>query len=349
MRGIRTALTAAVAAVVLAGCGVGFYTFPTSSQEATIGPVAVNLDLCVAGGEAGDECQAGPISNSGEPVQLLLAFMVPKGTSTPASFDGSPDPSDLTDLSSSPITSLTLTRSTAYTDAIQTAITPNPGEEWVGYVSQYVNYNDTGTTDQILTATPDFGLPAGKNGGAFGGPFNYQLLLGALFWDPNSSAETTPPTTTTYICGTTPADAESGQSEPASPPTGTPYDEEICVFNYWPATIGRVDPITINDAGILPGKRVTVSPGNGARLSFTFEYDGSAPHAAFKLSASTTVKHAGAHSVLSSITPHGTTSKKDTVTVNVPARTKRGTYKVTLTAKLPNGQSRTATAEIKVK
>jgi hypothetical protein len=346
MRGIRVALLAVGAAIVVTGCGVAFYDFPTTSQKAHIGPVAVNLDLCVSDVESGDTCEAGPFTSSPDPTRLLLAFMVPKGTSAPASFTGTPNPSDVTNLSGDAVSSVTMTRSSAYATAIQHAITPNKGEEWVGYVSAYFNFDNTGTSDQLLTAAPAFGLPAGKSGGAFAGPFPYQLLLGALYWVQNGSSETTPATTNAFDCGTSATEAENGQSIPTAPATGTAYNEEICVFNFFPATIKRLDPVAVDDAGIVPGKTLSVSPGSTDQIRFTFQYQGASSAGRFKLSASTTVKHGSAHSSQSSI---GSTTKTIKVKIHVPAGTKRGTYKVKLTAKLSNGQSRTGTATIKVK
>jgi hypothetical protein len=224
---------------------------------------------------------------------------------------------------------------------------PGYGEEWVGYTSQWFkDYSDTSGT-QSFTATVDFGLPKGPGGGPFDGPFQYQAVVGGALFDPGSDPgdPATPPNNEPVKCG----GSQTPQTATTANENTTDYYEGeggwICDDNSYPEDLGIDAGIFVNDAAIVPGSKLTLHPGTSGKAKFTFEYLGSS-HARFKLSASTTVRGGSAHASVSKITVQGDTTKSVSVTVH--AGTRPGTYKVKLTAKLSNGQTRTGTIKIKV-
>lgn len=344
MKAIRRGIFIVAGALVLSGCAV-FDGTPTASQQQTIGKVAIQFSVCAS--ETGATPPAGSCTNEGNsdetagtaPAQLWMGFRVPAGTVPPTTFtSSSTGPND-----TGP--QLVFTSSSAYTEELQRLEPAASGQEWVGYVSQYVDHNET-SGDQNFTATADFGLPKSKNGAPFAGPFTYQLVVGGReYFQGSATNPMTPPTTEPIDClesATTGYDSfESGSSAPS-------YDW-ICIDDSSPSTLGTSATLATRDAGIVPGKKVTTAAGKKAHLHFTFKYEGSSPGASFKLTATTHLRGAKVSVSPKSVTPSGTSSTPVTVTVTVPATGKAGTYKIKLTAKLPDGESRTGTDVLAVK
>lgn len=341
MRSVRSGILVGLGALVLSGCAV-FDGTPTAAQQKTIGNVAITFKVCASEGGTGPtgSCTSGGNSDgdadSGLPSQLWMGFRVPTGTVAPSSFSStSTGPND-----TGP--QLNFTSSSAYTEELQRLAPASSGEQWVGYVSQYVVYSSTG--EQNFTATAEFGLPEAKNGAPFSGPFNYQLVVGGRQYFRDSSTTTTPPTTEPIDC------KESATSAENSGPGGSAGAfDYICVDDSSPSTLGTDASLATRDAGIVPGKTVRVTAGKKGTAHFTFEYNGSSPGATFTLNAKTTVRRTKATPKPKSITPSGTSNTPVIVTVPVPANAKAGTYKVTLTAKLPDGESRSGTVKVVVK
>jgi hypothetical protein len=223
---------------------------------------------------------------------------------------------------------------------------PGDGEQWFAYISQWAEYHsDAGS--QNYTATVDFGLPARPGGRPFDGPLHYDVVVGGAEFFPgtNPGDPATPGNNETVQCGGTLGGTQSATLYNGGDQAKGGYGEWTCIDDSYPATVGTNATLTVNDAAIVPGAKLTLSPGGSGKAKFKFEYFGAA-HASFKLSASTTVPHGSAHASVSKIKTHGNDTKSITVTVH--AGTKRGTYKVKLTAKLANGETRTGTVTIKV-
>lgn len=343
MRGIRSAVGLVLGALALSGCAV-FNGTPTASQQQTIGNVAIQLSVCASQSSGTPMGSCTNQGNSGqdastEPSQLWLGFRVPNGTTAPSSFTSSATgPND-----TGP--QLTFSTSSAYTAELQRLQPAPSGEEWVGYVSQYVNYDST-TGEQNFTAAPQFGLPKFTNGAPFAGPFTYQVVVGGRQYHQGTDTTAVPSTTEGIDCQNS---ATLGYTSfNRNGPGGSGF-EWICVDDQSPSTLGSDATLATRDAGIVPGNEVTVTAGKKAKTHFTFEYNGSSPGATFQLTASTGLRHAKLSVSPNSITPAGTSSTPVTVTVSVPASAKRGTYQIKLAAKLPDGESRTGTDVLAVK
>lgn len=343
MKTIRSGILVGLGALALSGCAV-FSGTPTASQQKTIGNVAITFTVCAS--QTSTAAPSGSCSNTGnshqtaytDQAQLWLGFRVPAGTVAPASFSStSTGPSN-----TGPQT--TFTSSSAYAGELQRLQPAPSGEEWVGYVSQYVDYNSA-TGEQNFTATADFGLPQAKNGTPFAGPFTYQLVVGGREYHDGTAAPTTPPTTEPIDCNQS---ATGSYSTINGNGQGSGFDW-ICVDDQSPSVLGTDATLATRDAGIVPGKMVRVTAGKKAQAHFNFEYSGSAPGATFTLSGRTTVRRTKATPSPKSVTPSGTGTTPVSVTVPVPAGTRAGTYTVKLTATLADGESRSGIVKLVVK
>lgn len=214
---------------------------------------------------------------------------------------------------------------------------------WVGYASQYVNYNNS-SGEQNFTATADFGLPKSKTGKPFAGPFTYLLTVGGRSYAKGSTGPSLPPGTEPIDCQTS---LTTGYSAFDSAPTGS--SEWICADDSYPSSLNTNATLPTRDAGIVAGKKTTARPGAKATVPFKFEYVGSAPGTTFKFKAGTNLHGAKLTVSPGKVTPAGTSSTKIKVKVAVPAHAKAGTYKVKLTAKLPDGESRKGTGALRVR
>ena len=348
MRGIRTGIALIAGTLALSGCAV-FQGTPTASQQKIIGAVAVHFTVCAS--NTGSSPPAGSCSNPGnsgnsdanygdpssDPSQLWLGFRIPTGAGAPTSFKSSSTGPGNTG------PQLAFKTSQPYTNELQRLAPAAKGEMWVGYDSQFVNYNNS-SGEQNFTATVDFKLPLGKHGAPFSGPFKYQLTVGGRAYSKGTTGPTLPARNEPIDCQeslTTGYDAFESESSGSS--------SWICVDDSSPSTVGTDATLATRDAGIVPGKQVTTSPGKKAHAKFKFKYAGPAPGASFKLKATASLHNGKPTASPAKITPTGTSSKTVTVTVHVPATAKPGLYKVKLTAKLPDGESRKGTDKLRVK
>ncbi len=314
-------------ALVLSGCAT-FASPPTADQNQVIGSVRISFTVCASGGADG-ACMDW-WGNSGQPVssgakQVFLGFRVPSGANAPLSFSSTATgPSD-----SGP--QLQFTKSSAYTSELQ-RLDPAPvGKEWFGYTSQYVTYN-SGSGEQNFSADVDFGLPERADGSPFAGPFTYQAVVGGRQYgtDPTEPIDCQDSLTTDW----------------GGPGSAT---EGICVDDPAPEDLDTDSSLETRDAGITSGAAASVVQGGTVAVPFTFAYAGKAtPDASFSFAATTNVPGATVTPSVSTLEPAADSSKIVGVSVAVPSQAAPGTYSVTLTARLSNGQSRSGTAVLVV-
>jgi hypothetical protein len=319
--------------LALAGCVV-FQSEPTGAQQDVIGPVKITFTACASqsGGTPPGSCSN--TGNSGNnastrPSQLFVGFKVPAGTGGPGSFSSTATgPSN-----SGP--QLNFTQSASYTGELQRLDPAPSGMQWIGYVSQYVSY-DSSTGEQNFTASPGFTLPTHSDGTPFAGPFSYRVVIGGRQYSGSSS---TPDPNEPMDCGDS--------------LTNSFFDSNadiVCVDDPNQATFdGPPDSAPTRDAGVAHSAPVTVTAGETATMPFALGYDGAAASgASFSFSAGTTVPGTTPSPSSSGVTPAGTGSTPVNVFVPVPAGTPAGTYNVTLTARLPDGEIRSGTDELVV-
>jgi hypothetical protein len=280
-------LLAVLAAIAVSGCAEFDPSRPPSAtQTQTLGSVAVTVNVCAtlanqttqpAGSCTQSNGNSGYYAYAG-PSQLFLGFRVPAGTGAPSSFaSSSTGPSD-----SGP--QLQFSQNPQYAGELQRLQPAPTGEEWVGYASQYINYNNA-TGDQNFTATVDFGLPTHADGSPFSGPFSWRAVVGGRVFP--TQAPGTPGTPDPSA----PVDCEN--SLKAAWGLGNPT--WVCVDDQFPATLGSDNTLATHDAGIVPGSPASAVAGTVASVPFTLEYAGpSTPAATFALGAGTSLPGASA-------------------------------------------------------
>jgi hypothetical protein len=332
--GIGSALAAS--AVALSGCVV-FQSDPTAKQKGVIGPVVVTVKVCAS--QMGNSSPPpGSCTNSNgnsnhaastDPSQLFLGFRVPKGSGAPPSFKATTGPT-----TGGP--QLHFTASAPYTDELKRLDKAPAGQEWIGYTSEYFSYDST-TGQQSFATKVKFGLPRKANGAPFKGPFTYLTVVGGRQYA-GSQIKPSPDE---------PIDCEDSLTTGFGGP-GTDFDW-VCIDDPSPSAISIAAALLTRDAGIVPGKPVSVAPGKAASARFKFEYAGSAtPSAKFTFGATTTVKGASAAPNIKTLTPTSNSTTPVAVSVKVPSAAHTGNYVVKLIAKLADGESRTGTVTLTV-
>jgi hypothetical protein len=317
----RAATLAALAlvAVLVGGCAV-FRVTPAALQAGTIGDVTVHLDVC------GSNIGACPPTGTAEAdqsanaydLQMLLGFLVPDGADAPAAFDTSSGPAG------------TFARNESYSAGLQLLNAAPAGFRWVGY-SSAATYHwkfplgpATG-----FTADPAFHLRPATDGSPYHGPFTYRAVVGVRAIDAGHALGSA------FDCVGAHATTQTICSDEAAGTT--------------PLTTDRTIPT--RDLGILTASApATTTPGGAVSVPFTLRYAGAAtPAATFALSATSAVPGAAAPALSSgSVAPATDSDNTVLTTVTVPAGAAPGDYPVTLTASLPNGQTRTATRTLSV-
>ncbi len=319
---------AAFAALAAAFSGCVVIKSNSSVQRDAIGDVQVTTTFCSSDTNSNDSgyspsdsaCQGAShggnsnLDTGNGSYQLLLAYRIPTAAQAPDTIVTT-NPSGANKITFSP--------SSGYTAALQSSSPAPAGEKWVGFMSGVVNYTTAG--GQYATVSPRFVLAPGADGSPFAGPFTYRVAVGSREVGGSNLA------TRPVSCG--------------SPVTSfNVSDNTICVDDPNPSGLATDLQQPTQDFGILdpPGPQ-SVSQGNVARLRFETAYSGDGnPAPDFDLSASTDVPGATAIPSTPTINP----DDDDTavrVIMRVPADAQPGSYGVTLTAALPNGQTRTST------
>jgi hypothetical protein len=318
-RPAATLAALALIAVLLGGCAV-FRVTPAALQAGTIGDVTVHLDVCASGIStcpSNGDSDADTSANKYD-LQLLLGILVPDGADAPASFD----------TSSGPIG--TFARNDSYSAGLQQISAAPAGSHWIGYAATAVYHWDyVANPATAFTADPTFHLRPASDGSPFRGPFKYRAVVGIKAID-------------------------------GSQPLGSPFDcagNRLQTQTYCTDKPPSADPIGTDlslptrDLGVVTaGAPASTTPGGAVSVPFTLRYAGTATQAAtFALSAASTIPGAAAPTLSTkSVAPSTDSDSNVLATVNVPAGTAPGDYTATLTAALPNGQTRTGTSTVKV-
>jgi hypothetical protein len=306
---------------VAAGCVVFTPGSPAISQLQTVGNVQLGFTVCASGTVAGscaDKGTSGQNAFTGTG-QVLIGLQVPTSVGLPASF------------TSSGPEALGFAASPSYAAELQRLAPAPAGRRWAGYLSAVTNYSDAGGTQSFPVAL-SLTLEQGTDGSPFVGPLAPTIVLGGrqvtalsagtrpvVCLDPDFTKvffETTSPEITVATCG----------DSSAAPST------------------------TTRDLGVLGGSATgSGAPGSLVSLPFTLCYAGTATAGAnFDLSATSTLPNATLAVTPGGLAPAANSDSQALVAVGIPAGARAGTYDVTLTAKLANGQTRTRTGKLTV-
>jgi hypothetical protein len=319
-RRAATFLVLALTALALGGCAV-FRVKPAALQAGTVGDVTVHLDVCasnVGSCPATGDAEADQSAANSYDLQMLLGFLVPDGVDAPAAFDTSSGPAG------------TFVRNDSYSAGLGQLQAAPAGFRWVGYSTKttyHWHYPSGPATG--FTADPAFHLRPGTDGSPFHGPFTYRVVVGVRATDASHTLASALNCTGSHASTQTICSDEAAGT--------TPLATDIS--------------IPTRDLGVLAASApASTTPGGAVSVPFTLRYAGAAtPAASFALSAVSNVPGAAAPTLSApSVEPATDSDSTVLATVGVPAGTAPGDYTVTLTAALPNGQSRTGTRTVTV-
>jgi hypothetical protein len=291
------------------GCSV-VQGFGLLSQRDVIGDIETEIVLCASGSTGCGNGTSGLIAVDGAG-QLLVGIRTPVGLAAPATLTSASGPA------------VTLTASPTYTAELQRLAPASPGTRWSGYISQTLTYTTGGP--QKVTLKLVYPLIRGADGSPFQGPVQAEIRNGSRLVTP------TAPEARPVTCG-------------SSLTTVNNQDTTICADGSAGFGIGT------RDLGVLAAAAETTVQGGLASLSFPIRFAGPAsPQADFALSASSTLPGALFAVTPDAYLPPADGSAQARVAVGVPAGARPGTYDVKLTARLGNGQARSATAKLTVR
>ena len=324
-RKVWTRLVAAVAVVAAvaatSACVVFTPASVTITQLQTVGNVQLNFTICASGTVAGSCPDKGTSTfNAATGAgQVLVGIQVPAAVGLPASF-----------MSTGP-EALLFNDSPSYAAELQ-RLTPAPaGRKWVGYLSAVTNYSDT-SGPQSAPVSLNLTLGQGQDGSPFVGPLSATIVLGGR------QVVAASPGTRPVVC------LNADITKPFLEGTGPSLTLDTC------SDATSAPSTTTRDLGILSaGATASGAPGSLASVPFTLRYAGTATATAnFNLAATTSLPNATVAVTPGGLAPASNSDNQALVAVGIPAGATAGTYDVTLTAKLANGQIRTRIGKLTV-
>jgi hypothetical protein len=318
---VVAAVAVLAAIAVTSGCVVFAPASVTIVQQQTVGSVQLGFTVCASGTVAGscaDKGTSNSVALTGTG-QVVIGIQVPASVGLPATF------------TSTGPEALVFADSPSYAAELQ-RLSPAPaGRRWAGYLSAVTNYSDT-SGPQSAPVTLSLTLGQGADGSPFVGPLSPTIVLGGRMVTAAS------PGTRPVVC--LDPDLTKPFLDGASPDVkvGTCGDATVA-----PST-------TTRDLGVLGGNATgSGAPGSLVSLPFTLRYAGTATATAnFALSATTSLPNATVAVTPGELAPATDSDSQALVAVGIPAGARAGTYDVTLTAKLANGQTRTRTGKLTV-
>jgi hypothetical protein len=297
-------------ATLASGCAV-VSGFGPVDQVNVIGNVEATVNICASGSTPNCPNGLSTLAAGTSSVQLLIGL---RAKTERVAF-----PATLTSVSPA----VTFAASPSYTAELQ-RLSPAPAGHWAGYISQTLNYT-AGSGAQTVSPKMVLSLPRGADGSPFKGTVSVEILVGSRLVTPSA------PDNRPVTCG----GSLSGGSEDST---------TICHDGSGGFGLGT------RDLGVLAAAAETTVQGGLASLAFPLRYAGTAsPQANFSLVASSTLPGALFAVTPDTYLPPTDGSAQARVAVGVPAGARPGTYDVTLTARLGNGQARSATAKLTVR
>lgn len=317
-------MTAAALLLGMSGCVA--VSDEKVEQLDQIGDVQIATMVCASRptATATDGC---PLGNTQTPAvqsadfQLLVSFRVPNTTRAPDKLVSDPDAGADIALVPSPSLSSEMER---------LAPAPN-GEQWVGYISGPLQYQATGGHYRALLLSR-WGLDRAEDGTPFSGPFRHRTVVGYRTVRGEQGGPERP-----VDCGDRLDGGTTGGSE---------YD--YCMD--WPSPEELPNSVVtpVRDIGIVSGPAVRSTRNTTVGVPFTFHHRGGPNAPAFAIHTSTDIPGTEAVSQARSFVPPPNSASPFLVTIDLPSNTPAGTYEVTLTASLANGQKRTAVRRLQV-
>jgi hypothetical protein len=296
-------------AALLSGCVV--ITNQASQQLNTIGAVRLTTTACFSQQpECTSRGNSDTAANHGG-FQVLLGYRLPEATTVPQAFNS---------IAGQP---LSFGRDLSYAAELERLAPAGPGRKWVGYRTGALAAAPSSPT---FTVSPSFSLRQGPDGEPFPGPFSYRVVSGARVVPSNHNAP--------VDCG---ADLRGNDANKTTCVDSPPISELETDLQQPTQDLGILEE-SVSERGVK---------GKLEPVFFRAVYFGRTPAPTFTLKASTDIEGAEARTRPATLTPHPGTSKVR-VNLRIPPDTPRGSYDVTLIARLPNGQARMRTHEIQI-
>ncbi len=296
-------------ASLASGCAI-VSGFGANNQVNVIGDVEATVNICASGSSNCGNGQSGLIAVNGSG-QLLVALQARDEIGLPATL-------------TSQAPAVTFAASPTYTAEVQRLSPASPGTRWAGYISPTLTYAQAGGPQTISVKIVET-LRRGADGSPFTGFVSTSILVGSRLVTP------TAPSTRPVTCGSALTSVNQ-------------QDTTICHDGSGSFGLGT------RDLGVLASPARTAVQGALASFAFPLRYAGPAsPQANFALTASSTLPGGLFAVTPDTYAPPANGSAEARVAVGVPADARPGTYKVTLTARLGNGQTRSATSDLTVR
>jgi hypothetical protein len=331
-------LALAASAALLGGCVV--ITGPVvAPQQDVVGKLRLTFNVCASGFDNGDDVDPEEEDHPGcfddgnanlnafsSSDQLLLGIRAPVGTGAPATIVANPAPTP-------PASgAVVLRRSASYEAALAASLPPAAGLRWIGYMSDPYDFDDGGddVPAQSAQVAVDLALPATADGGPFVGPLAVRPVVGARI-----------------ASGTFPA----GRPVQCGPSAFVRNDDDatICVDSPTSGLAGTSINFPTRDFGVVGGK-ATASPGQTVTLPFGVRGAGALPAGlTATLAAATTLPGVSVAPSQASAPLSNGSNTRVTVPVAIPKNAGPGTFDITLTGRLANGQTRTGVAKLTVR
>jgi hypothetical protein len=318
---------AVVTATALASGCVVFQSGPAASQLQTIGDVQLTFTACATNTAAGSTCtNKGNSDAAAFPglSQALIGLRVPVNVTLPPTF------------TSTGPEALVFADSPGYAAELQRLDPAPAGKKWVGYITPSAfNYSDTAGPSTFSVQIPAK-LGQAPDGSPFTPPLAQDVRLGGR------EVNTSNPATRPVACG--PSLTTLFDDDPNPEVSLEHLVAVICV------DAGATTNTATRDLGVLGGNATgSGAPGSLVSVPFTLRYAGTATAGAnFNLSATSTLPNANLAVTPGGLAPATNSDTQALVAVGIPAGARAGTYDVTLTAKLANGQTRTRIGKLTV-
>jgi hypothetical protein len=311
-RKLTLVFLALLAALFMGGCVT--VESQTARQVDVLGPVEVETVVAQCLRTSGDP--NGPCEDDRTRKQLLLAFQVPAAFTPPAEFDSTAGPA------------MTMRRLDSYGSELERLMPSPAGRRWVGYGSAGT-FLHTPEDPVKRTFAARFGLPSGS---PFTGSFSHVSVAGARQVGRRGVSDTSTP----VACGADPTELTGDYSTQCVTSIGEPKG------------LPPAAELPVRDLAVAAGPRAYALPGRRATVRFDLKLSGPPSPEAFALGAATSLPGAAVAPASPAVLPVPGASTPTTVDVSVPGWATPGTYDVALTASLPNGQRRSATAKLTV-
>jgi hypothetical protein len=312
----RLLVAATVVAIAMLASGCVVFKSSTVGQLQAIGDVQIAFNACASASAGCPSLGFSGIQAFSGTGQILVATQVPSAVALPTTF------------TSTGPEALFFSESPTYTAELQRLAPALPGFRWAGYLSAVTNYAAE-SGPQALSASLFLRLGQGPDGSPFAGPLVSGLVIGGR-------------QVTAAFPGSRPVTCGNSLRALSDDDPGPDFAVVVCQDDAFDFSVPT------HDLGILAGAAGSGRPGTLASLPFTLRAAGMLSKTVFNLTATSSLTGAGLAVTPGSLVPGVDATSQAVVAVGIPAGAQAGSYDVTLTARLVNGQTRRGVGRLTV-